>query len=91
MIYLDHNATTPPAPEVLDAMGPVFVTAWANASSQHGPGQDAKRVLGAARATAAKALGCKTSELIFTSGATEANHHALSGALARAGAAPPER
>ena len=53
MIYLDHNATTPPAPEVLDAMGPVFVNAWANASSQHGPGQDAKRVLGAARATAA--------------------------------------
>ena len=84
MIYLDHNATTPPAPEVLDAMGPVFVTAWANASSQHGPGQDAKRVLGAARANAAKALGCKTSELIFTSGATEANHMALTGLLAAA-------
>jgi cysteine desulfurase len=84
MIYLDHNATTQPAPEVLDAMGPVFITAWANASSQHGPGQDAKRVLGAARATAAKALGCKTSELIFTSGATEANHMALTGLLAAA-------
>ena len=84
MIYLDHNATTQPAPEVLDVMGPVFVTAWANPSSQHGPGQDAKRVLGAARATAAKALGCKTNELIFTSGATEANHMALTGPLAAA-------
>ncbi|UJW82535.1 cysteine desulfurase family protein [Hydrogenophaga sp. SL48] len=91
MIYLDHNATTPPAPEVLDAMGPVFVTAWANASSQHGPGQDAKRVLGAARATAAKALGCKTSELIFTSGATEANHMALTGLLATARAQGRQR
>lgn len=84
MIYLDHNATTQPAPEVLDVMGPVFVNAWANPSSQHGPGQDAKRVLGAARATAARALGCKTSELIFTSGATEANHMALTGLLAAA-------
>jgi cysteine desulfurase len=91
MIYLDHNATTPPAPEVLDAMGPVFVTAWANASSQHGPGQDAKRVLGAARATAARALGCKTSELIFTSGATEANHMALTGLLAAAQAQGRQR
>ncbi len=84
MIYLDHNATTAPAPEVLDAMGPVFVTAWANASSQHGPGQDAKRVLGAARATTARVLGCKTSELIFTSGATEANHMAIRGLLGAA-------
>jgi cysteine desulfurase len=84
MIYLDHNATTAPAPEVLDAMGRVFATAWANASSQHGPGQDAKRVLGAGRATAAKALGCKTSELIFTSGATEANHMAILGLLGAA-------
>lgn len=84
MIYLDHNATTAPAPEVLDAMGPVFASAWANASSQHGPGQDAKRVLGAARATAAKVLGCKTSELIFTSGATEANHMAILGLLGAA-------
>lgn len=84
MIYLDHNATTAPAPEVLDAMGPVFVTAWANASSQHGPGQDAKRVLGAARATTARVLGCKTSELIFTSGATEANHMAILGLLGAA-------
>lgn len=88
MIYLDHNATTPPAPEVIAAMLPVLSTLWANASSQHGPGQDAKLALGAARATVARVLGCKPSEVIFTSGATEANHLAVRGLLA---AAPPER
>lgn len=88
MIYLDHNATTPPAPEVIAAMLPVLSGLWANASSQHGPGQDAKRALGAARATVARVLGCKPSEVIFTSGATEANHLAVRGLLA---AALPER
>ncbi len=84
MIYLDHNATTPPAPAVLAAMLPVLSGLWANASSQHGPGQDAKRVLGAARATVARVLGCKPAEVIFTSGATEANHMAVRGLLASA-------
>jgi cysteine desulfurase len=82
MIYLDHNATTPPAPAVVAAMLPVLSSLWANSSSQHGPGQDAKRALGAARATVAKALDCKPVELIFTSGATEANHMAVRGLLA---------
>ena len=84
MIYLDHNATTPPAPEVLAAMLPVLSGLWANSSSQHGPGQDAKRALGAARATVARVLGCKPAEVIFTSGATEANHLAVRGLLAAA-------
>ncbi|MCM2342391.1 cysteine desulfurase family protein [Rhodoferax sp.] len=84
MIYLDHNATTPPAPEVLAAMLPVLSGVWANSSSQHGPGQDAKRALGAARATVARVLGCKPVEVIFTSGATEANHLAVRGLLAAA-------
>lgn len=88
MIYLDHNATTPPAPEVIAAMLPVLSGLWANASSQHGPGQDAKRALGAARATVARVLGCKPAEVVFTSGATEANHLAVRGLLA---AALPER
>lgn len=88
MIYLDHNATTPPAPEVLAAMLPVLSGVWANSSSQHGPGQEAKRVLGAARATVARVLDCKPAEVIFTSGATEANHLAVRGLLA---AASPER
>ncbi|MDO8286849.1 MAG: cysteine desulfurase family protein [Rhodoferax sp.] len=84
MIYLDHNATTPPAPAVIAAMLPVLSGVWANTSSQHGPGQDAKRALGAARATVARVLGCKTVEVIFTSGATEANHLAVRGLLAAA-------
>jgi len=88
MIYLDHNATTPPAPAVIAAMLPVLSSVWANPSSQHGPGQDAKRILGAARATVARVLGCKPVEVIFTSGATEANHLAVRGLLA---AATPDR
>jgi cysteine desulfurase len=84
MIYLDHNATTQPAPAVLQAMLEVMQSTWANASSQHGPGQDAKRVLGAARATVARALGCKPVEVIFTSGATESNQLAVRGLLAPA-------
>jgi cysteine desulfurase len=89
MIYLDHNATTPPEPAVIAAMLPVLSGLWANTSSQHGPGQAAKRVLSTARATVARVLGCKPVEVIFTSGATEANHMAVRGLLA--GAAPERR
>lgn len=84
MIYLDHNATTPPASAVVSAMLPVLSSLWANASSQHGPGQEAKRVLGMARTTVARVLGCKPAEVVFTSGATEANHLAVRGLLAAA-------
>jgi len=84
MIYLDHNATTPPATAAVQAMLNVMQSAWANASSQHGPGQDSKRVLGAARATVARVLGCKTVEVLFTSGATESNQLAVRGLLAAA-------
>ncbi|MBP6894484.1 MAG: cysteine desulfurase [Pseudacidovorax sp.] len=83
-IYLDHNATTAPAPEVLSAMWPVYERLWANASSQHAPGQDARRALAAARATVARVLRSKPAEVIFTSGATEANHLAVRGLLAAA-------
>lgn len=81
MTYLDHNATTPPTPEVIAAMLPILSRLWANASSQHGPGQEAKRALSGARATVARVLGCKPTEVIFTSGATEANHLAVRGLL----------
>jgi cysteine desulfurase len=67
---------------VVQAMLDVMQNNWANASSQHGPGQDAKRALGAARATVARVLGCKPVEVIFTSGATEANQLAVRGLLA---------
>jgi cysteine desulfurase len=81
MIYLDHNATTPVAAEVITEMCDVLERIWANPSSTHGPGQAARRVLADARARVAQALGCHPAELVFTSGATEANHIALLGAL----------
>lgn len=89
MIYLDHHATTPPSRSVIDAMTAVMTETWANASSQHAFGQQARQVLGAARATVARVLGCKPAEVIFTSGATEANHLAVRGLLATAPADRP--
>lgn len=82
LVYLDHNATTPLAPAVVEQMLDVLQRVWANPSSTHAPGQDARRVLADARARVARFLGCGGPELIFTSGATESNHAALRGALA---------
>ncbi|PQV44019.1 cysteine desulfurase [Paraburkholderia sp. BL21I4N1] len=84
MIYLDHNATMPPASAVAQAMLSILTDAWGNASPQHAVGQQAKGALAAARATIARALGCEPAELIFTSGATEANHLAVCGLHAAA-------
>jgi cysteine desulfurase len=84
MIYLDHHATTPPSQAVIDAMTAVMAGNWANASSKHGPGQAAGRVLAGARSVVAQVLGCKPAEVVFTSGATEANHLAVRGLLAAA-------
>lgn len=88
MIYLDHNATTPPLPEVVDAVADCLRGGWGNPSSKHGSGQQARAALAAARAEVALLAGAQPVEVVFTSGATEANHQALSGALARAGAPP---
>jgi cysteine desulfurase len=88
VIYLDHNATTPPLPEVIDAVVECLRSGWGNPSSKHGFGQQARSALAAARAEVAALAGAQPVEVVFTSGATEANHHALNGALARAGAAP---
>ncbi len=77
VIYADHNATTPPAPQAVAAMLECCTAAWGNASSMHAIGQEAKQRLGAARAALAKVLDCKPAGLVFTSGATEANHMAL--------------
>lgn len=84
MIYVDHHATTPPSQTVIDAMAAVMAGSWANASSKHGPGQAASRVLAGARSVVAQVLGCKPAEVVFTSGATEANHLAVRGLLAAA-------
>ena len=92
-IYLDCNATTRPAPQVVAEMLDALQLAWANPSSTHGPGQVARRLLADARARVAAFLGCQGAELVFTSGATEANHSAVLGALAaaRVGRAPGRR
>ncbi|WP_298828904.1 cysteine desulfurase family protein [uncultured Piscinibacter sp.] len=92
-IYLDHNATTQPAPQVVAEMLDALQLAWANPSSTHAPGQAARRLLADARARVAAFLGCQGAELVFTSGATEANHMAVLGALAaaRAGGAQGRR
>lgn len=81
-VYLDHNATTPLAPEALAEMVDVLQHVWGNPSSTHAPGQAARRTLADARARVAAFLGCQGSELVFTSGASEANHTAVLGALA---------
>ena len=84
MIYLDHNATTPPAAPVITALLSSLTYQWANSSSQHALGQDAKRLLSQCRTRVAQVLGCKPVEVVFTSGATEANHMAVRGLLAGA-------
>jgi cysteine desulfurase len=81
-LYLDHNATTEPGAEVIAAMLDGMCSLWANPSSTHAPGQAARRALVAARGKVAALLGCQATELVFTSGATEANHMAVLGAVA---------
>jgi cysteine desulfurase len=78
-IYLDHAATTPVHPTVLDAMLPYFTEHFGNPSSIYQLGQDGRAALDRARATAARVLGCQPAEILFTSGATESNNQALSG------------
>jgi cysteine desulfurase len=85
-IYLDHNATTPLAPEVLDAMRPYFLTAG-NAESRHTFGRSARRAWELSKETVAQILGAEPAEVIFTSGGTEANNLAIFG-LAGAEASP---
>ena len=81
-IYLDHNATTPVDPAVLDAMLPYFAENFGNASSIHSPGQRARGAVDAARASVAALLGAKPSEIVFTSGGTESDNLALFGVVA---------
>ena len=90
-VYLDHNATTRPPAEVVRAMVEAMQSTWANPSSTHGPGQLARRALAEARQRVAAFVGCQVSEVVFTSGATEANHMAVLGALAAARAARRHR
>lgn len=86
-IYLDHNATTPLAPEVLDRMTEVLAQVAGNPSSTHAEGAEARRRVEAARRQVAIALHAEDAEIVFTAGATEANnmvHHSVHEAAARA-------
>ena len=78
-IYLDHNATTPLHPEVLNAMLPVLQDNFGNPSSIHSFGRSARVQLDEAREKVACLIGANSSEIIFTSGGTEANNLALLG------------
>jgi cysteine desulfurase len=80
-VYLDHNATTPVLPAVVDAMLPYLREHFGNPSSGHVYGQWAKRGVDRAREQVAALLGCRPDEVVFTSGGTEANNLAIRGAL----------
>jgi len=83
MIYLDHNATTPVAPEVVEAMKPYLGGRYGNPSSSHGLGRLAKEGLEEARGRVAELLGCLPEEVVFTSGGTESNNMVIKGVAQR--------
>jgi cysteine desulfurase len=86
-IYLDHNASTPVLPEVLDAMLPYLHDHYGNPSSTHIFGKTMQAAVGQAREQAAGLIACRPDEVYFTSGGTEANNLAIRGVAA----AVPER
>ena len=81
-VYLDNNATTPVLPEVLEAMRPYFGEHFGNASSIHHHGQETRAAVERARESVAALLGCRASEIVFTSGGTEADNLAIFGVSA---------
>ncbi len=81
MIYLDHNATTPVLPEVLEAMMPYFTSEWGNPSSTYKFGSKLKSVIETAREQVAELIGAQSREIIFTSCGTESNNTAIHAAL----------
>jgi cysteine desulfurase len=82
-VYFDYNATTPLDPQVREAMLPYLSEVWGNPSSVHHVGRQARAVLDEARERAARVLGCKPSEVVFTSGGTESANLAILGAARR--------
>ncbi len=81
MIYLDHAATTPLDPAVLEAMRPFLTEHFGNPSSLHAPGRRARVAVEEARERVAAVLRCRPAEIVFTSGGTEADNAALRGVL----------
>jgi len=80
-VYLDHNATTPVLPEVLEVMLPYFGGVYGNASSIHHFGQQARSGVERAREQVAAFLNCRPSEVVFTAGGTEADNLAILGSV----------
>ncbi len=80
-IYLDYNASTPIAPEVVEAMGGSLRENFGNPSSPHWAGRPARAALTQARRQVAALLGALPEEIVFTSGGSEANNHAIKGAF----------
>ncbi len=80
-VYLDNNATTPVLPTVLDAMQPYFADHFGNASSIHHHGQETRAAVERAREDVALLVGCRASEIVFTSGGTEGDNLAIFGLL----------
>lgn len=78
-IYLDYNGTTPHDPGVIDAMKPFLENVFGNPSSSHGYGDAPKQAVEKARNQVAGLLNCHPDEIIFTSGGTESNNHAIQG------------
>src|SRR5438552_19074724 len=83
-VYLDFNATTPVEPEVLEAMLPFFSGEFANAASIHTPGQRARAAVETAREQVAALIGSRPQEIVFTSGGTESDNHAIFGIVRNA-------
>jgi cysteine desulfurase len=86
-IYLDHNATTSVEPAVLDAMLPFFSAEFGNAASVHTPGQRARAAVETAREQVALLIGARPQEIVFTSGGTESDNHAIFGIVRNAAGA----
>jgi cysteine desulfurase len=78
-IYLDYNASTPICPEAVDAMRPFLADHYGNPSSLHWAGVPAKDAVEKARGQVAGLLGCDPTEVVFTSGGSESNNHAIKG------------
>ena len=81
IVYMDHAATTPVRPEVMEAMLPYFTHRFGNASSLYTLAQESRRAVDEARESVARVLGCRTSEVVFTSGGSESDNTALKGAV----------